>query len=196
MSSYDPKKPKSPLIKESGWTVEEYYQLPEDGNRYELVEGRLELLTSPTTTHQRISHQLERRITDSCEANYIIMDAPVDVILSENETRQPDILMIHRSRAHIIEEHAVVGPPDLVIEILSPYSARRDRIMKRQSYAAFGVPEYWIVDPANLTIEQYVLLKAGSPYELLQVFLSEDYVESDRLPCVRFKVEDVLRIKN
>jgi Uma2 family endonuclease len=193
---YDPKPHMHPLMKESGWTVEDYYQLPEDGNRYELVGGRLELLSSPTTTHQRISYQMLRAITDSCEDNYIIMYAPIDVILSSEETRQPDILMIHRSRASIIEEHAVVGPPDLVIEILSPNSAKRDRVMKKESYARFGVQEYWIVDPSNLTIEQLVLVEEGQPYVLQQLFARDEVVSSERIPCVSFLVEEVLRIKD
>ncbi|XEC93977.1 Uma2 family endonuclease [Paenibacillus tarimensis] len=192
---YERKDNKTHLIKESGWTVEDYYQLPEDGNQYEIVGGMLELKPSPSTTHQRISHQIERLMTDSCETDYIVLHAPIDVILSVNETRQPDILMIHRSRQHIIEEHAIVGPPDLVAEILSPNSAKRDRTMKRESYARFGVPEYWIVDPANLTIEQYVLVEEGRPYELLQVFGREDTVSSERIPCISFPIEDVLKIK-
>lgn len=181
-------------IKESGWTVEDYLNLPEDGNQYEIIQGKLELKPSPTTTHQRVSHRLERTITDSCEMDYIIMYAPVDVILSEDETRQPDILMIHRSRESIIQEHGVVGPPDLVIEILSPNSAKRDRTIKKQSYARFGVPEYWIVDPANLTIEQYMLVQEGEPYDLQNVFGSDDTVKSERIPCVRFVVRDGVRL--
>jgi Uma2 family endonuclease len=182
------------LIKESGWTVEDYYQLPEDGNQYELFSGKLELKPSPTTIHQRMSQRLMRKLVDTCENENIIMHAPVDVILSENETRQPDILMIHRSRESIIEVHAVVGPPDLVIEILSPSTAKRDRTVKKESYAQFGVPEYWIVDPFNLTIEQYILTSKTLPYELLNVFASEDTVTSDRLPCVSFTVQDGLKI--
>jgi Uma2 family endonuclease len=191
---YDNKPEKPNLIKETGWTVEDYYELPEDGNQYEIIAGQLELKPSPTTTHQRISHRLERTLTDSCENEYIIMDSPVDVILSDNETRQPDILMIHRSREEIIEERAVVGPPDLVIEIISPNSAKRDRVMKRESYARFGVPEYWIVDPSNLTVEQYVLVTQGQPYELLNVFGQDDVVTSERIPCVSFIVNDGLKI--
>lgn len=130
---------KNGLIKESGWTVDEYYELPEDGNQYEIVSGKLELKPSPTTTHQRISKQLEWMLLDSCRNDFILMSAPVDVVLSDTETRQPDILMIHRSREEIIKERAVVGPPDLVIEILSPNSAKRDRIMKKESYEHFVV---------------------------------------------------------
>lgn len=182
------------IVKETGWTVEDYYQLPEDGNQYEIIHGQLELKPSPSTTHQRLSQRLERRLVDTCENEYIVMYAPVDVILSENETRQPDILMIHRAREHIIEEHAVVGPPDLVIEILSPNSAKRDRTVKRESYAGFGIPEYWIVDPFNLTIEQYVLTAQNHPYELLHIFDAGDTVTSECIPCVSFTVEEVLKI--
>ncbi|MEX2415448.1 MAG: Uma2 family endonuclease [Paenibacillaceae bacterium] len=192
---YDNQNPSKPhLIKETGWTVEDYYELPEDGNQYEIIDGRLELKPSPTTTHQSISQRIERTMMDCCEINYIIFHAPLDVILSDNETRQPDILAIHRSREHIIEERGIVGPPDLVVEIISPSSAKRDRTMKKQSYARFGVPEYWIVDPSNLTIEQYVQTELGQPYELLNVFGSEDTVTSERMPCVSFDVKQMTRI--
>ncbi len=193
---YEPKRKLTPQSKETGWTVEEYYQLPEEENvRYELVNGRLELLSAPSTTHQRISHQLERVMTDACESAHIIIHAPVDVILGEVETRQPDILMVHRSRAYIIEERAVVGPPDLVVEILSPGTAKRDRTMKLESYARFGVPEYWIVDAANMTIEQYVQAEEGRPYSLANLFGREDKVFSERMPCIGFVVEEVLTLR-
>ena len=193
--TYDKKPDKSWMVKESGWTIEDYYKLPDDGNQYEIIDGALELQASPSTTHQRISHQIENILTDSCENEYIIMDAPVDVILSDQETRQPDILMIHRSRAHIIEEHAIVGPPDLVIEILSPSTLKRDRVMKLYSYARFGVPEYWIVDPLHVSIEKYVQLRFGEPYILEDLFSAEDTVTSDRLPCVRFVVSKGLIVR-
>lgn len=192
---YENQKPKKPhLIKETGWTVKDYYELPEDGNQYEIIAGKLELKPSPTTTHQSISQHIERTMMDSCEMDYIIFHAPLDVILSDNETRQPDILAIHRSQQDIIEERGIVGPPDLVVEIISPSSAKRDRTIKKESYARFGVSEYWIVDPSNLTIEQYVQAEFGQPYELLNVFGSEDTVSSERMPCVSFVVKDMTRI--
>lgn len=192
---YENQKPIKPhLIKETGWTVEDYYELPEDGNQYEIIDGRLELKPSPTTTHQSISQFLEYTMIDSCRNDYIIFHAPLDVILSDIETRQPDILAIHRSRESIVEERGIVGPPDLVVEIISPNSAKRDRTMKKQSYARFGVPEYWIVDPSNLTIEQYVQTEFGQPYELLNVFGSEDTMGSEKMPCISFVVKDMTRI--
>lgn len=74
--------------------------------------------------------------------------------------------MVHRSREHIIEERAIVGPPDIVVEILSPNSVKRDRKVILESYARFEVHEYWIIDPYNLSIEQYVVVTPGQPYEL------------------------------
>ncbi|HLS09293.1 Uma2 family endonuclease [Lentibacillus sp.] len=191
---YEKKRPKKPVINEPGWTVDDYYQLPEDDNQYEIVNGILELKPSPSTTHQRVSHRLERTLTDSCENDYIIIDSPIDVILSDFETRQPDILMIHRSREYIIEEHAIAGPPDLVVEILSPNSANRDRIMKKESYAAFRVPEYWIVDYKNEAIEQYTLGPDQTKYNLMNVFEADDIVTSDFLPCVSFTVKNGIKI--
>jgi Uma2 family endonuclease len=192
---YDRKPRTQPAVKESGWTVGDYYELPEDGNQYEIFDGVLELKPSPTTTHQRISSNIEWILNDSCRSDYIIIDSPIDVILTERETRQPDIVVIHRSREHIIEERAIVGPPDLVIEILSPSTAKNDRTRKKTSYARFGVEEYWIVDPMNLTIEQYTLEFGASAYSLTQVFDRDDSVHSDKLPCVDFLVIEALTLK-
>lgn len=183
------------LIKESGWTYEDYAKLPDNGNQYEIVAGILELKPSASTTHQRISHRLTSVLTDSCEDESIILYAPMDVILSDQDTRQPDILMIHRSRSPIVQEHAIVGPPDLVVEILSPTSVKRDRTMKLRTYAQFGVPEYWIVDPLHMTVEQYAFMQDGQPYELQNLFTADEYVESSRLRCFRFKVSDGLTFK-
>lgn len=188
------RKPDFPMVKENGWTVDDYMNLPEDGNQYEIVDGVLELKPSPNTDHQRIIRRLDHILSDTCESQYIMILSPIDVILSERETRQPDLLMVHRSREAIIRKNGIYGPPDLVVELLSPNSVKRDRIMKRDSYARFGVPEYWIADYEHQTIEQYVAKVPGQPYELLNVFEADDTVTSDRLPCVSFVVKDALKI--
>lgn len=182
------------MIKESGWTVEEYYELPEDGNQYEMVLGKLELQPSPTTTHQRVSRKIERTLEDTCEVEYIIIDAPIDLIMTDNTIRQPDIVMVHRSRESIIEERGIVGAPDLVVEILSPSTAKKDRTLKKEEYARFGIPEYWVVDFAHQTIEQYIQMQPGKPYDLQAIFSAEETVKSDRLTCVGFVVKDTLKV--
>lgn len=103
--------------------------------------------------------------------------------------------MVHRSRESIIEEHAVVGPPDLVVEVLSPSSVKCDRVMKLHSYARFGVAEYWIVDPLNVTLEKYVLTAMNQPYLLVDVYSGDEIVSSEHLPCVSFLVRDGLIIR-
>ncbi|THF77292.1 Uma2 family endonuclease [Cohnella fermenti] len=191
---YGNKRQLPPMVKESGWTVDDYFELPEDGNQYEIVNGILELKPSPTTDHQRVIRNMDHVLSDRCESHYIMILSPIDVILSERETRQPDLLMVHRSRSEIVRREGIYGPPDLVVELLSPNSVKRDRVMKLKSYARFGVPEYWIADYANQAIEQYVLTTPGEPYELLQVFTENDTVTSERLPCVKFVVKDGLQI--
>ncbi|WP_238357896.1 Uma2 family endonuclease [Cohnella zeiphila] len=182
------------MAKKSGWTVDDYFELPEDGNQYEIVDGILELKPSPTTDHQRVIRHLDDVLSDTCESDYIMILSPVDVILSERETRQPDLLMVHRSRSDIVRKNGVYGPTDLVVELLSPNTAKRDRVMKLKSYAKFGVPEYWIADYEHRTIEQYAQTSPGGPYELLNVFAADETVTSERLPCVSFVVKDALKI--
>jgi Uncharacterized protein conserved in cyanobacteria len=191
---YEIKRKLPPMIKESGWTVDDYFELPEDGNQYEIVDGILELKPSPTTDHQRVIRQLDHVLSDTCESQYIMILSPIDVILSDRETRQPDLLMVHRSRSEIVRRNGIYGPPDLVVELLSANSAKRDRVMKLKSYAKFGVPEYWIADYEHQTIEQYVSAIPGEPYTLLSVFAANDTVTSERLPCVKFVVKDALQI--
>jgi Uma2 family endonuclease len=181
-------------IKESGWTVDDYMELPEDGNQYEIVSGILELRPSPSTSHQRLSHTIDHLITDQCKNEYIIICAPIDVFFADNETRQPDIVMIHRSREEIVEERGIVGAPDLVVEIISPNSAKRDRLQKKEIYERSGVPEYWIVDPFNKTIEQYTLRKGSSVYQLENLYDQHDTVRSARIPCLTFSVEDAMKL--
>src|SRR5690554_5285381 len=128
-------KNKAQLIREHGWTYEDYAAL-DDGNRYELVDGRLELMSrGPSVSHQWISSEMQFIIKQSCNEEFVILVSPIDLILSEREVRQPDLLLVHRSRLHILKKHGIVGVPDLVVEILSPSTIKRDKIDKSRTYA-------------------------------------------------------------
>jgi Uncharacterized protein conserved in cyanobacteria len=132
--------------------------MPDDGNRYEVIGGVLELMSpSPTAGHQSILSELIDALRQSCKTDYLIYFAPLDVILSDTNAVQPDAMMIRRSRKSIVTSRGVEGPPDLVAEVLSPGSRKKDRLKKMAVYEKHGVPEYWIVDPETRTLEQYRL---------------------------------------
>ncbi|MFK7697723.1 Uma2 family endonuclease [Paenibacillus sp. HJGM_3] len=182
---------KNPLIREQPLTYDDYANLPDDGNRYELDDGVLELMSpAPSPRHQVIGLKLAQIIMNTCESEYILLTPPIDVLLSNREVRQPDLVMVHRSRASIITKRAIEGPPDLVAEILSPHSIRRDKQRKLASYAKHGIPEYWIIDPRNEVLERYV--NADGKYELQDIFMQDEPVRSDRLPCVSFTVAQLM----
>lgn len=185
------RKEDKPIIKEQPATYDDYAQLPDDGKRYELANGVLELMKpAPTPRHQVISNQLQTLLTTTCHSEYLVFASPIDLILSDTEVRQPDIVMVHRNKLDIVTRRGIEGVPDLVAEILSPLSVKRDKYSKFIAYAEHQIPEYWIIDPANEAIEQYLL--TDSRYELETIFEKEESVLSKRLPCVSFTVRQIL----
>lgn len=179
------------LIREQPITYEDYAKLPDDGIRYEINDGRLEVMTpGPNPLHQFVVQQIEHRMMQNCSRDYVALSAPIDLILSETEVRQPDIAMIHRHRLSIITKRGIEGPPDLVVEVLSPHSAKRDRQQKLYAYAKYLIPEYWIVDINNELLEQYVL--TDQQYELLEVFQEDESVHSWKFPCISFTMRDIM----
>ena len=147
------------------WTYEEYYRLDDD-QRYEIIDGNLLLAPAPDTWHQDWTRDLFRIIDRHVTAHRLGKGffAPVDVVFDAENTVQPDIVFITTANAGIIQRRAIFGTPDLLVELVSPASVRRDRYDKRELYARFGVKEYWIGDPANKTLE-VLTLKEGR-YEL------------------------------
>ncbi|MBE3555305.1 MAG: Uma2 family endonuclease, partial [Thermicanus sp.] len=104
----------------------------------------------------------------------------------------PDIVIVHRNRASLITHRGIEGPPDLIVEILSISTALKDKKIKREVYARFGVPEYWIIDPIYRLLEQNILNETGN-YTLHQVYREGDRerVTSPNLPCLSFSMEEV-----
>jgi len=143
-------------------TYHDYMLLPDDGKRYEIIEGDLYMTPAPVTRHQIIVGRLIHLLLSYLEThpNGTALTAPCDVLLSDTDIVQPDLLYVHNnSKAHVTEQN-VQGPPDVVVEILSPGTAARDRDLKRKRYERFGVQEYWLVDPDHNTLE-ILVLKAG-----------------------------------
>jgi len=186
------KKTYEELIKESPITYDMYANMEDDGRRYEISDGMLELMSpAPTPTHQSVVNELQYKFNVSCRNDYIIYSSPIDVILSATEVRQPDLIMIHRSRVEIIGSKGINGAPDLVVEITPKHSRRRDKVQKRIVYAKYGVPEYWIVDLTNFTLEQYVL--EGGRYELADLYAEDEIICSKVVPCASFSMNELVQ---
>jgi Uma2 family endonuclease len=147
------------------WTYEEYYRLDDD-QRYEIINGNLLMMPAPFTFHQDWSRELTWILVNHVKRNKVgkVYVAPTDVVLDEENTVQPDLVFVATANLAIIQPRAIFGTPDLLVELVSPGSVRRDRSDKSDLYARFGVKEYWIGDPANQSLEIF-LLKDGR-YEL------------------------------
>jgi len=181
------------------FTYEDYKSLPEsETKRYELLGGELVIVPSPSTSHQRISRRLEFILQAFVEERGLgeVYDAPLDVVLGEGEERevvQPDILYISEGRSGIIAEEEIRGAPDLIIEIISPATAERDRTYKKTLYARHGVKEYWIVDPEAKMVEVYTLGERG--FELIKAYKAEaeEVLSSPLLEGLEVVLKEVFR---
>lgn len=159
----------------SGWSYAEFARLPDDGNRYEIIDGDLCVTPSPQPRHQIIATKLAALLEPELEAHSLgwIMTGSVDVLFGEGDYLAPDVVFVRQDRQAIITGRGIEGPPDLVVEVLSPSTAFRDRGIKLERYAAFGVPEYWIVDPDRRQVEVYRLAAApDQPAEIATGTLS------------------------
>ena len=134
-------------------TYQDYCATPDD-ERYELLDGNLMMVPAPNRKHQEVLLTLARKLGDFTEEHRLgkVYVAPFDVVLSDTDVVQPDVLFISRAREHTVTDDNVRGAPDLVIEILSPSTADRDLGYKYDLYGRHGVLEYWIVDPMAETI--------------------------------------------
>jgi Uma2 family endonuclease len=177
-------------------TVSDLDSMPEDGNRYEVIEGELFVSKAPGVPHQTVSMSLSGIFLDFLKLNRIgrVLATP-GLIFDELSGVIPDLVFIRNDRfAQIVSNERLVAAPDLVIEIVSPGSEnqRRDRIAKRQLYGKFGVKEYWLVDLQNRVIE--VLVIKGPGLELAATFTENEEIRTPLLPGFVCKVSDVFSI--
>ena len=155
---------------QGAWTYDDYARLPDDGWRYEIIEGELHMSPAPSADHQSIVAVLVRLIGVFIHQHDLgrVLLAPIDVMLPDLASPvQPDVLVVLKANLHIIRRR-VEGVPDLVIEVLSPATARHDRTTKYRLYAEAGVTEYWIIDPDAGAADIYTRRGNGFvPLELL-----------------------------
>lgn len=131
-------------------TYEDYLLFPEDGNRHEILDGEHFVSAAPNLLHQSIVVELTSWIAPFVRRHGLgrLYVAPANVLLGEHDVVQPDLLFVSQARSRILTEMNVQGAPDLVIEVLSPSTRRRDEGLKLERYELLGVQEYWMVDPA------------------------------------------------
>ncbi|MEM7107788.1 MAG: Uma2 family endonuclease [Bacteroidota bacterium] len=137
------------------WTIEDYLQL--DVELCQLIDGNLVMTLAPNTEHQRIIGKLRIILHKFLSSGEEILLAPVDVFLDQKNIYQPDLVFLSKKNEQIISKRGVEGAPDLVIEVISPSNSFIDRYTKKKAYFEFDVKEYWIIDPANKSLEIYLL---------------------------------------
>lgn len=145
------------------WTYAEFARLPDDGKRYEVIAGELCVTPSPDRSHQKVSSRLNALFLAFCEEQGVgDAYAAFDVIFGEGDYVEPDLVFVRAERVDdVIRDRGIAGTPDLIVEILSDSTEGRDRGIKRERYAAYGVPEYWIIDIDAKHIEVYRLTRGS-----------------------------------
>lgn len=171
-------------------TYEDYRKTPED-ERCELLDGELVANATPNIAHQRISGRLGRCLAAFVEEKGLgeVFRAPTDVVLSDTDVVQPDILFVSGDRADIITADDVQGAPDLVVEVLSPTTAKRDWRDKLDLYSKHGVREFWLADPETEIV--WVLLpKEGNP-KVTAIYGKEDTLTSPMFEAFTLDLDQI-----
>ena len=140
-------------------TYTDYAALPDDGRRYELIDGELLVTPSPSSAHQWVVGSLHAILRQHVVANGLgmVFVSPLDVILTERSAPQPDIVYVESARRERVTDRGIEGAPTLVVEVLSPSRPALDLVQKRRLYRENGIPHYWIADPESRSLEGLVL---------------------------------------
>jgi Uma2 family endonuclease len=178
-----------PGPEQGSWTYADYTALPDDGQRYEIVNGVLLMTPSPSGAHQDTVGEIFYHLRTHLKLTGfgMVRLAPFDVELSPEDVLQPDVFVVLNAHLDRVLEKKVVGAPDLVVEVASPGTAAFDRLTKSNIYAHAGVSEYWIVNTERHTME--VLVLEGEKYRSLGIFRGEQILPSRIVPDLPVGVE-------
>ena len=172
-------------------TYEDYRTAPED-ERCELLDGDLVMVAAPNLKHQKVQFRLGQKLGQFILEHHLgeFFFAPCDVVLSDSDVVQPDLLFVSREREHLLSGgDNVQGAPDLVVEILSPATADRDRGYKRELYGRCGVTEYWLVDPTAETVS--IHRQRAGVLEATRTFSRKQTLRSPLLTGLELHLDDV-----
>lgn len=184
----------APTWPEQGqWRYDDWLRLPDDGLRYEIVEGELHVGPPPSIQHQIAVSSLLAAMFQYAANNDLglVLTAPIGVRLPDREaTVQPDVLFIRRDRLDIMKDDLIDGPPDLVVGVLSPSNWVYDRSRKQNAYQRAGVREYWIVDYRSQSVD--VLVLEGQEYVQRGHYEDGDLAPSEVLTGFSMPVSDII----
>jgi Uma2 family endonuclease len=176
------------------WTYEDLLALPDDGRRYEIIEGVLYEMPSPNMEHgdliANLLHRVFWPVVDALGGR--VYTAPIDVFLPGAQPVQPDVFVLMPEQLVLRSRRGVEGPPALIVEVLSPGNSRHDLVRKRAIYARAGVREYWIVSPEALIIE--ILALEGNTYRTHARVAGDELLTSTVLPMLSCAVSVVFEI--
>jgi Uma2 family endonuclease len=193
MPGNDAMKPLNPGVK---LTYDDFALFPDDGKRHELIDGEHYVTPSPNTRHQQVSGDLFASIWMYLEANPRgrVFHAPYDVVFSESDIVEPDLLYVSRERAaDVITPQHVRGVPDLVMEIASPGTRKRDETIKRRLYERVGVSEYWAIDPETNVVRIYRRTTGGFNRAIELSRDASDVLTTPLLPGLTLPLTRLLR---
>ena len=171
------------------YRADDLWNTPDDGKIYEVIEGVLCVVPPPRFSHQNAIMNLLGILYPHIRARGLgkIVPAPVAVVLDEENGVEPDIVFVSAERLHIISERGIEGPPDLVVEVLSPRTEARDRGVKMRRYVAADVPHYWMLAPRTRELEAYRLGPGGD--ERVGVYGPGSVFEPELFPGLAIPVE-------
>jgi Uma2 family endonuclease len=172
-------------------TYADLERAPEDGRRYELYDGEVYVVPAPLPRHQVVQHRIVELLCDhAAEHGGLALDSPIDIVFSQYDVLQPDVVFFNAARRHLVNLDAVIRhPPDLCVEVLSPSTEDMDRGRRMHMFAKYGVPEYWIVDSHAGHIEVYRLF--DGVYALSTTASGDGLFESPTIDGLAFQPSSV-----
>jgi Uma2 family endonuclease len=142
------------IPRQKHFTARDLWRMPDDGNRYEIIDGEVFVTPAPYVSHQEVLANLYDILRPHVRAHRLglLLFAPVAVVLEPLSGVEPDLIFVAHARREIVQSKGIFGAPDLAAEILSPSTAARDRGRKKALYARTGIVHYWMVDPRKGTL--------------------------------------------
>lgn len=175
------------------WSYEDYAAIPEDGRRYEVIDGVLSMAPAPSVAHQRavvlLTTHLTIAIKFSGKGEILVAPTDVELPLSPPVVVKPDVIVVLKANLSILTPGRIIGAPHVVVEVLSPSTAGYDRREKQDAYARAGIAEYWLADPFSQTIEVLRLKDGG--YRRLGLFEGDQPVASLAVPTLTAHASDL-----